>query len=60
MIINQYQNYMYNSKLLEEKFIKNSNNNFTLLKDNLFSKYNFSKFSNFKDDIIFGKRQKLE
>ena len=36
MIINQYQNYMYNSKLLEEKFIKNSNNNFTLLKDNLF------------------------
>ncbi len=27
---------MYNSKLLEEKFIKNSNNNFTLLKDNLF------------------------
>ena len=36
MIINQYQNYMYNSKLLEEKFIKNSNNNFTILKDNLF------------------------
>ncbi len=36
MIINQYLNYMYNSKLLEEKFIKNSNNNFTLLKDNLF------------------------
>ena len=27
---------MYNSKLLEEKFIKKSNNNFTLLKDNLF------------------------
>ena len=27
---------MYNTKLLEEKFIKNSNNNFTLLKDNLF------------------------
>ncbi len=27
---------MYNSKLLEEKFIKNSNNNFTILKDNLF------------------------
>ena len=36
MIINQYQNYMYNSKLLEEKFIKNSNNNFTILKDNLY------------------------
>ena len=36
MIINQYQNYMYNSKLLEQKFIKNSNNNFTILKDNLF------------------------
>ncbi len=52
---------MYNSKLLEEKFIKKSNNNFTLLKDNLFfSKYNFSKFSNFKNDIILGKRQKLE
>ena len=33
MIINQYQNYMYNSKLLEEKFIKNSNNNFTILKE---------------------------
>ena len=47
---------MYNSKLLEEKFIKNSNNNFTLLKDNLFSKYIFSKFSNFKDDIVPGKR----
>ena len=30
MIINQYQNYMYNYKLLEEKFIKNSNNNFSL------------------------------
>ena len=27
---------MYNSKLLEEKFIKNSNNNFTILKDNLY------------------------
>ena len=27
---------MYNFKLLEEKFIKKSNNNFTLLKDNLF------------------------
>ena len=27
---------MYNSKLLEERFIKKSNNNFTLLKDNLF------------------------
>ncbi len=27
---------MYKSKLLEEKFIKKSNNNFTLLKDNLF------------------------
>ncbi len=52
---------MYNSKLLEENFNKNSNNNFTILKDNLFfSKYNFSKFSNFKDDIFLGKRQKLE
>ncbi len=27
---------MYNSKLLEEKFIKKSNNNFTIFKDNLF------------------------
>ena len=36
MIINQYQNYMYNSKLLEENFNKYSNNNFTILKDNLF------------------------
>ena len=36
MIINLYLNYMYNSKLPEENFIKNSNNNFTLLKDNLF------------------------
>ncbi len=27
---------MYNSKLLEENFNKNSNNNFTILKDNLF------------------------
>ena len=53
MIINQYQNYMYNSKLLEEKFIKNSNNNFTLLKDNLFFRnitfQNFQIFQNFQN-----------
>jgi len=43
---------MYNSKLLEEKFIKKSNNNFTLLKDNLFFRnITFQNFQILNDNV---------